>query len=98
MTEKKMAFIGPIEYSNAMRFAGLECYGVSSNEEVFDLIKKLDGQEYALIFVSQDIAPKDLNFDNVVIIPGIVKKDDPEELKREITKAIGGEIDLSVKS
>ncbi len=98
MTEKqKIAFIGPIEYSNAMRFAGFECFGVSTEDETLDLIEKLDNQGYALIFVSQDIAPTEVNIDKVVTLPGVVKKDDPEELKKEIIKAIGGEIDLSVK-
>ena len=95
--EQRIAFIGPKEYCNAMRFVGFECFGAFDEGQALGLIKKLKNENYVLIFVSQDIAPKDVGFDRVVVLPGMVKSSDPEYLKQEITKAIGGEINLSLK-
>jgi len=94
---QKIAFVGPGEYCQAMRFAGFECFAVLSQKETQDLIKKLEQEDYALIFVSQDVAPGAIGLDRVVSLPGIVKTSDPHYLKQEIIKAIGGEINLSLK-
>ena len=94
----KIAFIAPREYSKSMRFAGFECFSAGDKEEAVELIEKLAEKEYAFIFVSQDIAPDDVGLGNVVVLPGMVKKSDSEYLKKEIIKAIGGEINLAVNN
>jgi len=99
MTNKnKIAFIAPGEYSKSMSFAGFECFSAADKEEAVELIRNLTEKEYAFIFVSQDIAPDDVGLGNVVVLPGIVKKSDSGYLKKEIIKAIGGEINLSVSN
>ncbi len=97
MNERRIAFIGFPEYVGAMRFFGFDCFGVNSTEEAGEKIKVLKEENYSLIFISQDIAPDDVGLDSVVILPGIAKASDEQYLKKEIAKAIGGEIDLSVK-
>jgi vacuolar-type H+-ATPase subunit F/Vma7 len=98
MKEKRVAFIGFYEYVNAMRFFGFECFGVKDIKEAEEKIKELEKENYSLIFVSQDVCPEDVGLDRVVVLPGIAKLSDDQYLKKEIIKAIGGEIDLSVKS
>ncbi len=98
MNEKwKIAFIGPQEYCNAMRFAGFECFKVMDENEAVELIEKIENEDYALIFVSQDVAPRDVGLDKVVVLPGMAQASDQDYLKNEIKKAIGGEMNLSVK-
>ncbi len=94
MKEKRIAFIGSKEYVNIMRFVGFECFGVSDEEEGERKIKELKKDDYALIFISQDVCPKDIGLDRVVAIPGITKASDSHYLKNEITKALGGEYEL----
>ncbi|GEM_PF-1396807 len=96
--ENKIAFIGPKEYFKAMIFAGFECFYAIDKKESTELIEDLKEKEYAFIFVSQDVAPDDVGLGNVVVLPGIAKKSDSEFLKKEIIKAIGGEIKLSVNT
>jgi vacuolar-type H+-ATPase subunit F/Vma7 len=98
MKEKRVAFVGVHEYANTMRFLGFECFGVNDTKEAEEKIKELEEENYSLIFVSQDVCPDDIGLDRVVVLPGIAKLSDDQYLKKEITKAIGGEIDLSVKS
>ena len=94
MKEGKIAFIGPREYASVMRFAGFHCFGVSDIQEAQEKIKKLEEEDYALIFISQDVSPENIGMDRVVILPGIAKGGDKNYLKKEIIKAVGGEIDL----
>jgi vacuolar-type H+-ATPase subunit F/Vma7 len=91
-----IAFIGEKEYCQSMRFIGFDCFSVFNKEQAINLIEELKKENYALIMVSQDIAPEDVGLDNVVVIPGMVKKSDQQGLKKEIIKAIGNEINLSV--
>jgi len=94
MKERRIAFIGPKEYVNVMRFAGFECFGVLDIREAEEKIKELEKENYSLIFISQDVCPEDIGLDRVVTLPGISKEPDGEYLKKEITKAIGGEMEL----
>ncbi len=94
MKEEKIAFVGPTEYVDALRFMGFQCFGVLDKKEATEEIKRLEEEQYALIFVSQDICPEKIGLDRVVVLPGILKEKDEKFLKEEITKAIGGEIDL----
>jgi vacuolar-type H+-ATPase subunit F/Vma7 len=94
MKEGKIAFIGPREYASVMRFTGFYCFGVSNTQEAQEKIKKLEEEDYTLIFISQDVAPENIGMDRVVILPGIAKEGDKNYLKKEIIKAVGGEIDL----
>ncbi len=98
INRNKIAFIAPREYSKSMSFAGFECFSAADKEEAIELIKKLTDKEYAFIFVSQDVAPDDIGLGNVVVLPGMVKKSDAGYLKKEIIKAIGGEINLAVNN
>jgi vacuolar-type H+-ATPase subunit F/Vma7 len=91
---QRMAFIGPKEYVNSMRFIGCQCFSSFNEEESLDLIEKLKQEDYALIFISQDVCPEEIGLDRVVVLPGMVKASDPQYLKQEIKKAIGGEIEL----
>lgn len=97
MNEKRIAFIGFPEYSNAMNFFGFDCFGVNDINEAEEKIRLLKEEDYSLIFISQDVAPDDVGLDRVVVLPGIAKASDEQYLKKEIAKAIGGEVDLSVK-
>jgi vacuolar-type H+-ATPase subunit F/Vma7 len=97
MKERKIAFIGFPEYASAMRFFGFECFGVNDIKEAEEKIKLLREENYSLIFISQDITPDDVGLDRVVVLPGIAKASDEQYLKKEIAKAIGGDVDLSVK-
>jgi vacuolar-type H+-ATPase subunit F/Vma7 len=94
MSDTKIAFVGPREYAKVMRFAGFVCFGVTSTEEAEEKIKELEEKGYALIFVAQDVCPEDIGLDRVVALPGIAKAKDENYLKKEIAKAIGGELDL----
>ena len=96
--KQKIAFIGEKEYSQLMRFIGFDCFSVLNEQEAINLIEKLKQENYALILISQDIASKDVGLGNVVVVPGMVKKSDKEEIKKEIIKAIGNEINLSVNT
>ncbi len=91
---QKIAFVGPKEYANAMRFAGFECFKVFNKKESLEKIEELKKEDYALIFVSQDVCPDDIGFDRVVSLPGTVQASDDNYLKEEIKKAVGGEMDL----
>lgn len=95
-TDSKIAFVGAREYAAAMRFAGFECFGVSSPEEAKTTIQKLSQQNYVLIFVSRDIAPSSILVHNVVVLPGMTGKIGDGGLTDEITRAIGSEINLTV--
>ncbi len=94
MKEKRIAFVGPKEYAGVMRFAGFECFGALSESNAKEIIEKLEEENYALIFVSQDVCPKGLTMDRIVVLPGIVKEEDPDYLKKEITKALGGDYEI----
>ncbi len=98
MKEKRIAFVGPFEYVNAMRFFGFECFGVNDIKEAEEKIEKLKEEKYSLIFVSQDVCPENIGLDSIVALPGIAKASDEQYLKKEIAKAIGGDMDLSVNS
>ncbi len=94
MKEERIAFVGPKEYVEAMNFAGFQCFGVLDKEEAQAKIKQLEEENYALIFVSQDVCPEDIGLGRVVALPGVAQAEDENYLKKEIIKAIGGEIDL----
>ncbi len=95
MKEKRIAFVGPKEYAKVMRFAGFECFGVLSEDEAKETIKNLEEENYALIFVSQDVCPKEVAMDRIVVLPGVSKKEeDSDYLKKEINKALGGDYDI----
>lgn len=94
MKESRIAFVGPTEYVDSLRFMGFDCFGVLSKEEAEEEIKRLEEEQYALVFVSQDICPDKTKMERVVVLPGILKTKDEKFLKEEITKAIGGEIEL----
>ncbi len=93
--DKRIAFVGPKEYANVMRFAGFESFKALTKKEASDLIEELKEKDYALIFVSQDVAPEKLGLDRVVSLPGAVETSDKDYLKQEIIKAIGGEINIT---
>jgi vacuolar-type H+-ATPase subunit F/Vma7 len=97
MSERKIAFIGFPEYTNVMRFFGFDCFEANDIKEAEEKIKLLKEENYSLIFISQDVAPDDVGLERVVVLPGITVSSDEQYLKKEIVKAIGGEIDLSVK-
>ena len=94
MSEKRIAFVGPEEYVDAMRFAGFSCFGVTDKEEAEEKIKQLEEEDYGLIFVSQDVCPEDVGLGRVVALPGIAQEEDENYLKNEIVKALGGEYEL----
>lgn len=94
MSEKRIAFVGPSEYAKVMRFAGFVCFGVGNAAEAERKIEELEREGYALIFVAQDVCPADIGLDRVVALPGIAKAKDENYLKKEIAKAIGGEMEL----
>ncbi len=94
MSEKRIAFIGPREYADAMRFAGFQCFSVSGKEEAQGKIEQLEKEEYALIFVAQDVCPDEIGLGRVVSLPGIAQAKDENYLKEEIVKALGGEYEL----
>ncbi len=94
MSCKKIAFVGPKEYAGVMRFAGFECYSVFNKTEAGKKIKELEEADYALIFVSQDICPDKTGMDRVVVLPGMLEGKDDNFLQEEISKAIGGDIEL----
>lgn len=94
MKEERIAFVGPNEYVNAMRFVGFDCFGVLDKDNAMEEIKRLEEEQYAIIFVAQDVCPDKIGLERVVVLPGILKEKDEEFLKEEITKAIGGEIEL----
>ncbi len=92
---QKIAFIAPKEYVNIMRFIGFHCFQSLNSEQSSQLIKQLQDEDYALIFISQDVCPDDIGLDRVVVLPGIIQAHDSQYLKNEIKKAIGGEMDLT---
>ncbi len=94
MSEKRIAFVGPEEYADAMRFAGFRCFGITNKEEVEEKIKQLEKEDYSLIFVSQDVCPEDVGLGRVVAVPGITQEENENYLKNEIVKALGGEYEL----
>jgi len=87
---KKIFFIGPKEYCNAMRLIGFQCLPAGNKEEASLIAEEI--QDDALILVSQDLS---LEKKEVVNLPGLVQKTDPEHLKQETRKAIGGDIMLN---
>ncbi len=94
MKERRIAFIGPKEYAQAMRFMGFICFGVLDEKEAEEEIIRLIDEDYALIFVAQDVSSDKIRSERVVVVPGIAKKEDKDFLSEEITKAVGGEIEL----
>ncbi len=94
MKEERIAFVGPKEYVETLRFMGFDCFGVLNKEGAEEEIKRLEEEQYALIFVAQDICPDKIGLERVVVLPGILKTKDEKFLKQEIIKAIGGEINL----
>jgi vacuolar-type H+-ATPase subunit F/Vma7 len=89
---KKLAFIGPGEYVDLFRLIGFECFESLNQEETLSLIERLE--DYPLIIVSQDVCPEKIISEKVVVLPGLVKKQDENYLKNEIKKAVGGDIML----
>ena len=90
----RIAFIGPKEYVEVMRFVGFYTFDVLDKKEAEKKIEELEKEEYAVIFVSQDVCPENIGVGRVVSLPGISKEDDPDYLKNEITKALGGEYQI----
>ncbi len=94
MKENRVAFVGPEEYADMMRFMGFDCFGVLGKEQAAETINKLEEDNYALIFVSQDISPDNTGLERVVVLPGILNKKDDKFLQEEIAKAVGGDIEI----
>ncbi len=94
MKQERIAFIAHKEYVNTMRFAGFECFPVTDKERAVEKLRELEEEDYALIFISQDVAPDKIGLERVVVLPGIIKKKDEKFLQEEISKAIGGEMQL----
>lgn len=83
----KIAYIGPKEYSMIFSFLGFYCFSVEKKEEFEDTLKNVKEEGFDLIFASQDIVSKETL--DIVVLPGIVKKEDKDYLKEEIKRAIG---------
>ncbi len=94
MNESRVAFVGPKEYVDMMRFMGFDCFGVLGKKQAAETISKLEEDNYALIFVSQDVSPDNTGLERVVVLPGVLSKKDDKFLQEEIAKAVGGDIEI----
>ncbi|MDD2913205.1 MAG: hypothetical protein PHH17_01010 [Candidatus Pacebacteria bacterium] len=88
----KIAFIGPKEYSEAFSFLGFYCFSADNEKEFFQIFEEIKKEKFEVVFVSQDILSEEIS--GIVLLPGIVKKQDEEYLKKEITRAVGAKMPM----
>lgn len=90
--ETKIAFIGPKEYFEIFSFLGFYCFPVNKKEDFFEVLDSVKKENFGLIFASQDIVEKETP--DIVVLPGIVKKNDKDYLREEIKRAVGTKLPI----
>ncbi|MDD5015137.1 MAG: V-type ATP synthase subunit F [Atribacterota bacterium] len=99
----KIAFIGNRDTIIGFKLLGISLFPINKKDEVIEILNKLIKEEYAVIFVTEEIACQIVNeieilqktsFASITVIPGKLEKKylGQKILRKNIEKAIGTDI------
>ncbi len=89
----KIAFIGPENYYRVFKLLGFNCFEAENEKETEKLIKKLQAENFDLIFTTEDLISS--GGLGVVVLPGLKKTHEKTALKKQVEKALGGAVSTS---
>lgn len=99
----KIAFIGDRDTLIGFKLLGISLFSTNQKDEAIEILNKLTKEEYAVIFVTEDIACQIVNeieilqktsFTSITVIPSKLEKKylGQKILRKNIEKAIGTDI------